>query len=207
MQSAPGHRGPVVGPGQLSPIRVAQATLLQQICWEAYLQVFMLKQTAHRCRDIYSTGSICFTNTDKKCLVWQQYLAGNFGFALHILLYWASLPSDPSVGKAGTHAELWFVPLLPCGGDGSPFFFLFLYWQCFFCFLSFSFPSFSGEGKNVLLHRDQCGLLILSSMFWISCGGGEGADLWLEVWPSGLPESWFAWKPCSLALASVVSVV
>lgn len=74
----PGHRGPVVGPGQLSPTRVAQATLLQQVCWEAYLQVFMLKQTAHRCRDIYSTGSICFTNTDKKCLVWQQYFSGKF---------------------------------------------------------------------------------------------------------------------------------
>lgn len=124
--SAPGHGGPVVGPAQLSPARAAQAILLLQICCEAYLQVFMLKQTAHRCRDIYSTGSICFTNTDKKCLVWQQYLAGNFGFALHILLYWASLPSDPSVGRAGIHAELWFVPLLPCGDDASLFFPFFL---------------------------------------------------------------------------------
>lgn len=118
--SAPGHRGPAVGSGQLSPTRVAQA-MLQQVCCEAYLQVFMPKQTAHRCEDIYSTGSICFTNTDKKCLVWQQYLVGNFGFALHILLYWASLPSDPGAGKAGIHAELWFVPLLPCGDDGSLF--------------------------------------------------------------------------------------
>lgn len=36
--SAPGHRGPAVGSGQLSPTRVAQA-MLQQVCCEAYLQV------------------------------------------------------------------------------------------------------------------------------------------------------------------------
>lgn len=33
------------------------------------------------------------------------------------------------------------------------FSFLFLYWRCFFCFLSSPFfPSFSGESKNILLH-------------------------------------------------------
>lgn len=84
--SVPGHKGPVVGPEQLSSTRAAQAILLLQVHSEAYLQVFVPKQTAHRCRDIYSTGSICFTNIDKKWLVWQQYLAGNFGFALHIPL-------------------------------------------------------------------------------------------------------------------------
>lgn len=84
--SATGHKGPVVGPEQLSPARVTQAVLPLQVYSGAYLQVFMLKQTAHRCRSIYSTGSICFTNIDKKWLVWQQYLAGNFGFALCIPL-------------------------------------------------------------------------------------------------------------------------
>lgn len=86
MASATSHKGPVVGPEQLSPTRIAQAILPLQVCCEAYLQAFMPKQTVHRCRDIYSTGSICFTNIDMKWLVWQQYLAGNFGFALHILL-------------------------------------------------------------------------------------------------------------------------
>jgi len=80
--SVTGHKGPE----QRGPTRVAQAILPLQVCCEAYLQVFMLKQSAHRCRDIYSTGSICFTNIDQKWLGWQQHLAGNFGFALHIPL-------------------------------------------------------------------------------------------------------------------------
>lgn len=140
------------------------------------MQVFMPKQTAHRCRDIYSTGSICFTNTDKKCLVWQQYFAGNFGFALHILLYWASLPSDPSIGKAGVHAELWFVPLLPCGDDGSPFLpFVFTGGAFFFSCHSPS-PCFQEKARTFCCTEgDQCG------MFCTSCSGGECAGLWLEV--------------------------
>lgn len=68
---------------QLSPARAAQAVRPAQACCEAYLQVFVPKQTARRCRDIYSPVSICFTNIDKEWLVWQRYLAGNFGFARH----------------------------------------------------------------------------------------------------------------------------
>lgn len=162
----------------------------------------MPKQTAHRCGDIYSTGSICFTNTDKKCLVWQQYLVGNFGFALHILLYWASLPSDPGAGKAGIHAELWFVPLLPCGDDGSLLLsFLFIDGAFFVTCHSLS-PCFQEHSAawieiSVIARSQQH---ILYFMQWRGCAG-----LWLQVWHSGPPECWFAWKPCSLA--SVASVV
>lgn len=56
---------------QLSTARSSQAIFLEQVCCEAYLQPFILKQTAHRCRDIYNTSSICFTNIDKQWLVWQ----------------------------------------------------------------------------------------------------------------------------------------
>lgn len=167
----------------------------------------MPKQTAHRCRDIYSTGSICFTNTDKKCVVWQQYLAGNFGFARHILLYWASLPSDPSVGRAGIHAELWFVPLLPCGDDSSLFFPFSLLTVLFFVTCHSPSPSFQEKARTFCMDRNPCGLLSLSSTFCISSSGGECTGLCLEVWHSGLPECWSAWKPCSLALASAVSLV
>lgn len=48
--SAMGRKGLAVGPGQLSPAGVARAILPLQVCREAYLQVFLLKQTAHRCR-------------------------------------------------------------------------------------------------------------------------------------------------------------
>lgn len=35
------------------------------------------------------------------------------------------MPLDPSIGKAGIHAEFWFVSLLPCGDVGSLFLFFF----------------------------------------------------------------------------------
>lgn len=50
------------------------------------------------------------------------------------------------------------------------FSFLFLYWWCFFCYLSFSFPLFSGT--FCCMDRDRCELLGLSSTFCISCSGG-----------------------------------
>lgn len=62
------------------------------------------------------------------------------------------LPSDPSVGKAGVHAELWCVSLLPCGDDGSLFSFSLLAVLFFYVLLFSFFPSFSGERKSVLLH-------------------------------------------------------
>lgn len=74
-----------------------------------------------------------------------------------------------------------------------------LYWRCFLFLLSFSFPLFSGEGKNILLHRGRSVWHVLYFMQW--------RGVCRFVAGSGLPECGFAWKPCSLALASIVSVV
>lgn len=76
-------------------------------------------------------------------------------------------------------------------------------------FVSCHSPCFLEKARTLCCtDRNQCGLLSLSSMFCVSCSGGECAGLWLEMLHSGLlPECWFVWKSCSLSLASVVSVV
>lgn len=203
--SVPGHRGPVVGPGQLSPTREAQAILLQQVCWEAYLKVFMLKQTAHRCRDIYSTGSICFTNTDKKCLVWQQYLVGNFGFALHILLYWA-LRSKRWQGWHTCRVVVWASASL--WRWQQAFSFLFLYWRCFFLFLVILLVFWRRQEHYAAQTEISvdCWVSAACSVFHAVAGSVQVCG-WKCCIQDFLPECWFVWKPSSLSLASVVSVV
>lgn len=151
--SATGHKGPVVGPEQLSPARVTQAVLPLQVYSGAYLQVFMLKQTAHRCRSIYSTGSICFTNIDKKWLVWQQYLAGNFGFALCIPLQRTSCLQIQALARLACMQSCGVCLCFPVAMTAVFFFSFSLLAVLFFYVLLFSFfPSFSGERKSVLLH-------------------------------------------------------
>lgn len=116
------------------------------------------------------------------------------------------MPSDPSIGKAGIHAELWFVSLLPCGDDGSLFLFFFFIGGAFFvsCHPP-SFPHFQEKARTYCsTDGNHYGLLSLGSTFCISYSGGERAGLWLEA---GCLNCWLKWKPCSVASAFVRSVV
>lgn len=117
------------------------------------------------------------------------------------------LPSDPSVGKAGVHAELWCVSLLPCGDDGSLFLFFFFIGSAFFFYvlLFSSFPSFSGESKSVLLHWWESLWIAKPQQYVLYfIQRGERAGLWLEA---GCLDRCVTWKPRSLASAFVRSVV